>query len=101
MGSKSRPQACLLPSPSSVITVGARETCFVVATFKAEGRILARWGKHRWRIEAFFKTAKERFGLARFGQLDAAWGAAVSHALLVGLCARAVALIFLSPYYTT
>ena len=40
---------------------GARETRFVVATFKAKGRILARWGKRRWRIEAFFKTAKERF----------------------------------------
>jgi hypothetical protein len=26
------------------------------------------WGRHRWQIEGFFKTAKHRFGLHRFGQ---------------------------------
>ena len=26
------------------------------------------WGKRRWQIEGFFKTAKHRFGLHRFGQ---------------------------------
>jgi hypothetical protein len=26
------------------------------------------WGHHRWQIEGFFKTAKHRFGLHRFGQ---------------------------------
>lgn len=45
-----------------------REMRFVVATFRASGRVISRWGKHRWRIEAFFKTAKSRFGLARFAQ---------------------------------
>jgi hypothetical protein len=47
---------------------GKRETQIVVATFVAEGRILSRWGKRRWRIEGFFKTIKRRFGLSRFGQ---------------------------------
>lgn len=27
-----------------------------------------RWGKRRWQIEGWFKTAKHRFGLHRFGQ---------------------------------
>lgn len=45
-----------------------RETRFVVATFTAQGQTIARWGKRRWCIEAFFKTAKSRFGLARFAQ---------------------------------
>jgi hypothetical protein len=47
---------------------GKRETRVVVATFAATGRVISRWGKRRWRIEAFFKVAKGRFGLARFGQ---------------------------------
>lgn len=47
---------------------GKRETRVTVATFAAKGRIISRWGKRRWRIEGFFKTAKSRFGLARFGQ---------------------------------
>ncbi|MDQ3399312.1 MAG: transposase [Deinococcota bacterium] len=47
---------------------GKREMRVVVATFFAAGRVISRWGKRRWRIEAFFKTAKGRFGLARFGQ---------------------------------
>jgi hypothetical protein len=45
------------------------ETRLVVATFIAPGRIVSRWGRRRWRIEGFFKTAKGRFGLARFAQL--------------------------------
>ena len=45
-----------------------RETRFVVATFSARARVVTRWGKRRWCIEAFFKTAKSRFGLARFAQ---------------------------------
>jgi hypothetical protein len=40
----------------------------VVTTFAAKGAVLSRWGKCRWRIEGFFKTAKSRFGLSRFGQ---------------------------------
>ena len=45
-----------------------RETRFVVATFSAKAQVVVRWGKRRWCIEAFFKTAKSRFGLARFAQ---------------------------------
>lgn len=44
------------------------ETRFVLATFAATGRVIARWGRRRWRIEAFFKTVKSRFGLARCAQ---------------------------------
>jgi Zn-dependent protease with chaperone function len=44
------------------------ETRFVVATFMTAARVISRWGRHRWRIEAFFKTCKSRFGLARFAQ---------------------------------
>lgn len=47
---------------------GKHETRVVVATFVATGCVISRWGKRRWRIEGFFKTAKSRFGLARFGQ---------------------------------
>lgn len=47
---------------------GKREKRMVVATFRASGRVISRWGRRRWRIEAFFKTSKSRFGLARFGQ---------------------------------
>jgi hypothetical protein len=45
-----------------------QETRFIVATFTARGVIIARWGKRRWAIEAFFKTAKGRFALSRFAQ---------------------------------
>lgn len=45
-----------------------QETRVVVATFEAKGYSISRWGKRRWRIEGFFKTAKSRFGLSRFGQ---------------------------------
>lgn len=47
---------------------GGRETRYALATFTAKARVIARWGRRRWRIEAFFKTAKSRFGLARFAQ---------------------------------
>jgi hypothetical protein len=47
---------------------GQRETRFVIATVPAAARAISKWGKCRWRIEAFFKTVKGRFGLARFGQ---------------------------------
>jgi len=39
-----------------------------MSTQKMTGRAIARGGKWRWRIEGFFKTAKHRFGLHRFGQ---------------------------------
>lgn len=47
---------------------GSWELRMVVATFSATAHVISRWGKRRWCIEAFFKTAKGRFGLARFGQ---------------------------------
>jgi hypothetical protein len=33
-----------------------------------KGKTITRWGKRRWQIEGFFKTAKHRFSLHRFGQ---------------------------------
>jgi hypothetical protein len=33
-----------------------------------KGKTIARWGKRRWQIEGFFKTAKHQFSLHRFGQ---------------------------------
>ena len=33
-----------------------------------KGKTIARWGKHRWQIEGFFKTVKHQFSLHRFGQ---------------------------------
>jgi hypothetical protein len=33
-----------------------------------KGKTIPRWGKRRWQIEGFFKTAKHRFSLHRFGQ---------------------------------
>ena len=47
---------------------GERERRFVLSTKAMHPRHIVRWGKKRWRIEGFFKTAKGRFGLGRFGQ---------------------------------
>jgi Transposase DDE domain len=47
---------------------GKRERRFVLSTKAMCPRHIVRWGKRRWRIEGFFKTAKGRFGLDRFGQ---------------------------------
>lgn len=44
------------------------EQRFVMSNLDLDGRYLARLGKRRWRIEAFFKTVKGRFGLERFAQ---------------------------------
>jgi len=41
---------------------------FVISTKPMKGRTIARWGKRRWQIEGFFKTAKHQFSLHRFGQ---------------------------------
>lgn len=41
---------------------------FVVCTRRLKGATLSWWGKRRWQIEGWFKTAKHRFGLHRFGQ---------------------------------
>jgi hypothetical protein len=47
---------------------GGREKRFVVCTRALRPEHIVRWGKRRWRIEGFFKTAKGRFSLERFGQ---------------------------------
>ncbi|KQR00640.1 hypothetical protein ASF71_21655 [Deinococcus sp. Leaf326] len=44
------------------------EQRFVMSNLDLGGKYLARMGKRRWRIEAFFKTVKGRFGLERFAQ---------------------------------
>ncbi|WP_415791848.1 transposase, partial [Deinococcus saxicola] len=44
------------------------EQRFVMSNLDLGGKYLARVGKRRWRIEAFFKTVKGRFGLERFAQ---------------------------------
>jgi hypothetical protein len=47
---------------------GRLEKRFVLSTKPLKGTIISRWGKKRWQIEGWFKTAKHRFGLHRFGQ---------------------------------
>lgn len=47
---------------------GRFEWRYVVSTVPATAQTMIRWGKRRWRIEAFFKTMKSRFGLDQFGQ---------------------------------
>ena len=65
------------------------ETRFVVATFVASGRTLSRWGRRRWRIEGFFKTAKA--ASAWHASLrDEARSVPVSGAVASGVCAVAV-----------
>lgn len=44
---------------------------YVVSTEAADGTTIRRWGRRRWRIEAFFKTMESRFGLDQFGQRTA------------------------------
>jgi hypothetical protein len=41
---------------------------FVLCTRRLKGSTLLWWGKRRWQIEGWFKVAKHRFGLHRFGQ---------------------------------
>jgi hypothetical protein len=47
---------------------GKRERRFVLSTKALSPKHIVRWGKRRWRIEGFFKSAKGRFSLDRFGQ---------------------------------
>lgn len=47
---------------------GKRERRFVLTTKAMRPRHIVRWGRRRWMIEAFFKSAKGRFSLHRFGQ---------------------------------
>jgi hypothetical protein len=46
---------------------GKRERRFVLSTKALSPKHIVRWGKRRWRIEGFFKSAKGRFSLDRFG----------------------------------
>jgi hypothetical protein len=41
---------------------------YVISTRAADGETIRRWGRSRWRIEAFFKTLKFGFGLDQFGR---------------------------------
>ena len=61
---------------------------YVISTRAAEGKTITRWGKRRWRIEAFFKTMKSRFGLDQFGQRTAQ---GAMRFLLLGLLAFVLA----------
>lgn len=47
---------------------GKLEKRFVLSTKLLKGSTITWWGKRRWQIEGWFKTAKHRFGLHRFGQ---------------------------------
>jgi len=47
---------------------GTQEKRFVLSTKPLKGSTITWWGKRRWQIEGWFKTAKHRFGLHRFGQ---------------------------------
>jgi len=41
---------------------------YVLSTNPLKASTIVWWGRHRWQIEGFFKTAKSRFGLHRFAQ---------------------------------
>ena len=47
---------------------GKLEKRFVLSTKPLKASTINWWGKRRWQIEGWFKTAKHRFGLNRFGQ---------------------------------
>ena len=47
---------------------GKLQKRFVISTHVLKGSTITWWGRRRWAIEGFFKTAKYQFGLASFGQ---------------------------------
>ena len=47
---------------------GKTERRYVLCNQPLSARTLVKWGRQRWAIETFFKTAKSRFGLDQFGQ---------------------------------
>lgn len=47
---------------------GKLQKRFVLSTRPIKASTLKWWGKRRWQIEGWFKTAKHRFGNNRFGQ---------------------------------
>lgn len=47
---------------------GKLQKRFVISTRVLKGSTITWWGRRRWAIEGFFKTAKYQFGLSSFGQ---------------------------------
>ncbi|WP_339363554.1 transposase [Aliterella atlantica] len=47
---------------------GKLEKRYILCTKALKASTMTWWGRRRWAIEGFFKTAKHRFGLHRFGQ---------------------------------
>jgi len=47
---------------------GKLEKRYILSTKALKASTMNWWGRRRWQIEGFFKTAKHRFGLHRFGQ---------------------------------
>jgi hypothetical protein len=47
---------------------GIKQKRYVLSSKPLKPSTINRWGKLRWQIEGYFKTAKHRFGLHRFGQ---------------------------------
>lgn len=47
---------------------GKWEKRYVLCTKALKASTITWWGRRRWKIEGFFKVAKYRFGLDRFGQ---------------------------------
>lgn len=47
---------------------GQVEKRFILSTKQLKASTITWWGRRRWQIEGWFKTAKHRFGLHRFGQ---------------------------------
>ena len=53
---------------------GKLEKRFVISTRLLKGSTITWWGRRRWAIEGFFKTAKYQFGLARLAVSRPYWG---------------------------
>ncbi len=47
---------------------GKLEKRYILSTKALKASTINWWGRRRWQIEGFFKTAKHRFGLHRFGE---------------------------------
>jgi len=47
---------------------GKWEKRYILCTKALKASTMTWWGRRRWQIEGFFKVAKHRFGLDRFGQ---------------------------------
>lgn len=70
-GAQVRLRSCPLPVTIAWFYLerdGKRVKRFVLSTRPMKASTLKWWGKRRWQIEGWFKTAKHRFGLHRFAQ---------------------------------